>query len=73
MLAAYSPLGQVGYVSAQYLSAYTTMQLAGRVIRSPGGTIYFTDAGLKLPFTVVRAGRRLRRQVRRDGLRAADG
>ena len=51
MLAAYSPLGQVGYVSAQYLSAYTTMQLAGRVLRSPGGTIYFTDAGLKLPFT----------------------
>ncbi|HEY2556132.1 MAG TPA: hypothetical protein VGI08_03420 [Diaminobutyricibacter sp.] len=51
MLAAYSPLGQVGYVSAQYLSAYTTMQLAGRVLRAPGGTIYFTDAGLKLPFT----------------------
>ena len=51
MLAAYSPLGQVGYVSAQYLSAYKTMQLAGRVIRSPGGTIYFTDAGLKLTFT----------------------
>ncbi|WP_345764815.1 hypothetical protein [Diaminobutyricibacter sp. McL0608] len=51
MLAAYSPLGQIGYVSAQYLSAYTTMQLAGRVLRSPGGTIYFTDASLKLPFT----------------------
>nr|WP_240148571.1 hypothetical protein [Diaminobutyricibacter tongyongensis] len=51
MLAAYSPLGQVGYVSAQYLSAYKTMQFAGRVIRSPGGTIYFTDAGLKLSFT----------------------
>lgn len=51
MLAAYSPLGQVGYVSAQYLSAYTTMQLAGRVLRAPNGTIYFTDAGLKLAFT----------------------
>ena len=51
MLAAYAPLGQVGYVSAQYLSAYKTMQLAGRVLRAPAGTIYFTDAGLKLPFT----------------------
>jgi hypothetical protein len=50
ILAAYAPLGQIGYVSQSYLDGFTTMQLAGRVMRSPNGTIYFTDASIKLPF-----------------------
>ncbi|MEO7016742.1 MAG: hypothetical protein ABI130_12800 [Leifsonia sp.] len=50
MLTAYAPLGQVGFVSQAYLDGFSTMQAAGRVMRSPGGTIYFTDASIKLPF-----------------------
>lgn len=50
MLTAYAPLGQVGFVSQSYLDKFTTMQAAGRVLRSPNGTIYFTDASIKLPF-----------------------
>ncbi|MCI0158204.1 hypothetical protein KNO15_16000 [Leifsonia shinshuensis] len=50
ILNAYAPLGPVGYVSQSYLDGFTTQQTAGRVMRSPGGTIYFTDASIKLPF-----------------------
>lgn len=50
MLTAYAPLGQVGFVSQSYLDGFATMQPAGRVMRSPNGTIYFTDASIKLPF-----------------------
>jgi hypothetical protein len=50
MLTTYAPLGQVGYVSQAYLDKLQTMQPAGRVLRSPNGTIYFTDASIKLPF-----------------------
>ncbi|WP_431279734.1 hypothetical protein [Leifsonia poae] len=50
MLTAYAPLGPVGFVSQAYLDGFSTMQAAGRVMRSPGGTIYFTDASIKLPF-----------------------
>ncbi|MFF1571801.1 hypothetical protein ACFVWR_03580 [Leifsonia sp. NPDC058292] len=50
MLNTFAPLGQVGYVSQSYLDGYATMQPAGRVLRSPNGTIYFTDASIKLPF-----------------------
>lgn len=51
ILTAYAPLGQVGFVSQQYIDSFTTMQTAGRVMRSPNGTIYFTDASIKLPFS----------------------
>jgi len=48
MLAAYSRLGAVGVVSQEFMDTYATGANAGRVIRSPGGTIYFHDAGIKL-------------------------
>lgn len=50
MLTALAPLGQVGYVSQSYLDKYTTAQAVGRIMRAPNGTIYFFDAGIKLPF-----------------------
>ncbi|MGN6428680.1 MAG: hypothetical protein ACTHMF_17850 [Leifsonia sp.] len=50
ILTAYAPLGQVGYVSQSYLDAYSTAQAAGRVLRGPDNTIYFTDANVKLRF-----------------------
>ncbi|TAM71958.1 MAG: hypothetical protein EPN48_00490 [Microbacteriaceae bacterium] len=50
LLNAFSVLGPLAYVSQQVLDLYTTQQNAGRVLRSPGGTIYFTDASIKLPF-----------------------
>jgi GH25 family lysozyme M1 (1,4-beta-N-acetylmuramidase) len=50
LMGAFSVLGPVGYVSDQFLAGYVTQQNASRVLRSPGGTIFFTDAGIKLPF-----------------------
>lgn len=44
------PLGGVGYVSQSYLDTKVTGQKLGRVIRSSNGTVYFYDAGIKLPF-----------------------
>lgn len=49
-LVALAPLGDVGYVSAEYLSRFPTGQNMGRAIRDPGGTLYFYDRGTKLPF-----------------------
>lgn len=49
-LGALSPLGPVGFVSANYLSGFATKQAVNRALRSPSGTIYFYDAGIKLPF-----------------------
>ena len=51
ILTAYAPLGQVGFVSQSYLDRLTTGHNVGRTIRDAGGTIYFTDAGIKLPLT----------------------
>jgi hypothetical protein len=50
LLAAYAPLGNVATTSQPYLDSFTTQQNAGRVMRAGNGTIYFTDAGIKLPF-----------------------
>lgn len=50
MLTALAPLGQVGFVSQSYLDKYATAQSVGRIMRSPNGTIFFFDAGIKLPF-----------------------
>jgi GH25 family lysozyme M1 (1,4-beta-N-acetylmuramidase) len=47
---ALSPLGRIAYVPQSYLDQFTTRQTAGRVIRSPDGTISFFDAGMRLPF-----------------------
>lgn len=44
------PLGGVGYVSQSLLDSLTTGPTLGRVIRSSTGTVYFYDAGIKLPF-----------------------
>lgn len=51
LLNALAPLGPLGYVSQQYLDGYATQQNVGRVLRSPDGTIYFYDSGIKLPFS----------------------
>lgn len=51
ILSALAPLGKVGFVSQSYLDKYQTRQAVGRVLRAPNGTIYFYDAGIKLPFT----------------------
>ncbi|WP_308468122.1 hypothetical protein [Rathayibacter soli] len=51
LLNALAPLGPLGYVSQQYLDSYATQQNVGRILRSPDGTIYFYDSGIKLPFS----------------------
>jgi hypothetical protein len=49
-LGALAPLGPVGYVSQQYLDRRTTVSLMSRVVLAPDGTVYFIDAGIRLPF-----------------------
>lgn len=49
-LNAYAVLGPVSYVSQSYLDSFPTGQTAGRIIRDQVGSVYFTDAGIKLPF-----------------------
>lgn len=49
ILGALSPLGQVAYVSSSYLDRFTTSHVVGRTIRANNGSIYFYDAGIKLP------------------------
>lgn len=51
ILAALSPLGGVGFVSQEYLNKIPTGQTAGRLMRSPDGTVYFYDSGIRLAFT----------------------
>ncbi|MES1169916.1 MAG: hypothetical protein ABUL47_04430, partial [Leifsonia sp.] len=51
ILASLSPLGVVSYVSQSYLDGLTTGHNVGRSLRGPDGSIYFYDAGVKLPFT----------------------
>lgn len=46
----YAPLGEISYVSQQYLDSLPTQQLASRIARGPDGSIYFLDSGFKLPF-----------------------
>ena len=50
MLSAFAPLGPVGFVSQSYLDGFSTGPVAGRILRGPDGSIYFFDAGIKLPF-----------------------
>lgn len=45
ILAAYAPLGPVGYVSDMYLSRRITGRLLNRFITDPAGSVYFVDAG----------------------------
>lgn len=51
ILSALAPLGQLGYVSQQFLDSFVTSHVVGRSLRGPDGTIYFYDSGIKLPFT----------------------
>jgi hypothetical protein len=51
ILTALFPLGNVAFVSQSQLDRFETRQAVGRVIRSSNGTIYFFDAGIKLPFS----------------------
>jgi len=51
ILAALSPLGGVGFVSQEYLDKIPTGQVANRLMRSPDGTVYFYDSGIRLAFT----------------------
>lgn len=51
ILNALFPLGNVAFVSQSQLDRYETRHAVGRVIRSSNGTIYFFDAGIKLPFS----------------------
>jgi hypothetical protein len=51
ILNALFPLGNVAFVSQSQLDRYQTRHPIGRVIRSGNGTIYFFDAGIKLPFS----------------------
>lgn len=50
ILNALFPLGNIAYVSDQYLDRFVTKHNVGRVLRSSNGSIYFYDAGIKLPF-----------------------
>ena len=50
MLGALAPLGPVAYVPQSYLDQFSTAQPVGRIIRNPNGSMYFFDAGIKLPF-----------------------
>lgn len=50
VLSAYSSLGPVNYVTDSYLAKFSTAQSATQVLRGPDGSIYFTGAGIKLPF-----------------------
>ncbi|HSX06268.1 MAG TPA: hypothetical protein VLG92_00940 [Candidatus Saccharimonadia bacterium] len=48
----FSPIGkQVQFVSDAFMSSHTTGPLLGHMVGSPGGTLYFVNAGIKLPFT----------------------
>jgi hypothetical protein len=50
LMQALSPLGSVSYVSEQYLGRLTTGAVVNRSLLGPDGTVYFVDAGIRLPF-----------------------
>lgn len=50
-LVALAPLGGVGFVSQEYLNNIPTGQVASRLMRSPDGTVYFYDSGIRLAFS----------------------
>lgn len=51
LIAAGSRLGNVGFVSQNYLDGIPTGQLLSRFMQSPDGTIYYYDSSIKLAFT----------------------
>ncbi|HEU5222606.1 MAG TPA: hypothetical protein VFU07_02865 [Candidatus Lumbricidophila sp.] len=50
MLAAFSPLGTVAYVSQSYLDKFATQGVATRIIRAASGEISFIDGAGRRPF-----------------------
>lgn len=44
-------LGPLRLVADSYLNGYTTGPTLGHMVGDPGGTLYFVNAGIKLPFT----------------------
>lgn len=50
LIDAASPLGGVGFTSQSYLDKIPTGDVMDRLIRSPDGTVYLFDSGIKLPF-----------------------
>ncbi|PWB96053.1 hypothetical protein [Homoserinimonas hongtaonis] len=49
-LAIFAALGPISQVTQSYLDAFPTIGNANRNLRAPDGTIYFTDASIKLAF-----------------------
>lgn len=49
LLSALGPISQIGFVSDTYLSSFSTEHPFTRIVRDSQGTIYFVDAGIKLP------------------------
>jgi hypothetical protein len=47
----YGVLGGITFVSDDYLNAHTTGPLLTHMVGGSDGTLYFLDAGMKLPFT----------------------
>lgn len=50
-LVALGPLGGVTFVPQSYVDSKSTGPLMGRFIKSKDGTVFFYDAGIKLPFS----------------------
>ncbi len=46
----YAALGPVRFVSDSYINSLTTGPVMGRMVGSNNGTLYFVNAGIKLPF-----------------------
>lgn len=51
LLASFSVLGQVAYVSQSFVDSFSTAQNATNIIRSASGSIFFHDASIKLGMT----------------------
>lgn len=51
----FSPLGSVQFVSDTYVNEYATGPTLGHMVGDSGGTLYFVNAGIKLPFNTCTA------------------
>ena len=51
VLADFGMLGGIKFVSQEYVDGYTNGPLLGHMVAGSDGTLYFIDAGIKLPFT----------------------
>ena len=51
VLGDFSPLGKILYVSDSYVSAHALGSQLGHIVGANDGTLYFVNAGIKLPFS----------------------